>query len=68
MSIAAHQKEELMKFIQKVKPDMNEFELLSIKNTLLQNVYFPKVMPDLTDLLSGAQERLAWLSRSETRS
>ncbi len=54
--IAAHQKEELMDFIKAVKPTMEEFELLSIKNTSLQNVYFPKVMPDLTDLQKKALE------------
>ncbi len=54
--IAAHQKEELMKFIKVVKPTVDEFELLSIKNTSLQNVYFPKVMPNLTDLQKKALE------------
>ncbi len=54
--IASHQKEELMKFIQKVKPIVEEFQLLSIKNTPLQHVYFPKVMPDLTELQKKALE------------
>ncbi|HLC71107.1 MAG TPA: helix-turn-helix domain-containing protein [Candidatus Nanoarchaeia archaeon] len=54
--IASHQKEELMKFIQKVKPLMDEFELLTLKNTPLQQVYFPKVMPDLTELQKKALE------------
>lgn len=46
--IASHQKEELMGFIQKVKLSVDEFELLSLKNIPLQNIYFPKVMPELT--------------------
>ena len=54
--IASHQKEELMRFIQKVKPLMDEFELLTLKNTPLQQVYFPKVMPDLTELQKKALE------------
>lgn len=54
--IAAHQKEELMEFIKAIKPTMDEFSLLGIKNTSLQNVYFPKVMPDLTDLQKKALE------------
>ena len=54
--IASHQKEELMRFISKVKPMVNEFELLSLKNTPLQQVYFPKLMPQLTDLQKKALE------------
>lgn len=54
--IAAHKKEELMKFINEVRPLMEEFELLSIKNTPLQNIYFPKIMPELTDLQKRALE------------
>ena len=54
--IASHLKEELMGFINKVKPLVNEFDLLSLKNTSLQNVYFPKVMPNLTVLQKKALE------------
>ncbi len=54
--IASHQKEELMTFIQKVKPSVDEFELLALKNTPLHQVYFPKVMPDLTQLQKKALE------------
>ncbi len=46
--IASHRREELMQFIHKVKPLVDEFNLLTLKNTSLQNVYFPKVMPTLT--------------------
>ncbi len=54
--VAAHRKEELMEFIDKVKPMVAEFELLSMKNTPLQSVYFPKVMPELTALQKKALE------------
>ena len=54
--IASHRKEELMNFIKKVKPLADEFELLSMKNTALQNIYFPKVMPQLTALQKLALE------------
>ncbi len=54
--IASHRKEELMTFIKRVKPLVDEFELLSLKNTPLQNVYFPKIMPKLTVLQKRALE------------
>ena len=54
--IASHQKEELMNFINRIKPLVDEYELLSLKNTPLQNVYFPKVMPKLTTLQKMALE------------
>lgn len=54
--IASHKKEELMNFIQKVKPLADEFELLSLKSTPLKNIYFPKIMPNLTVLQKKALE------------
>lgn len=54
--IASYRKEELMIFIQKVKPLVDDFELLSLRNTPLQNIYFPKVMPKLTILQKKALE------------
>lgn len=54
--IGSHKKEELMKFIAKVKPSSSFFTLLSIKNTKLKDVYFPKVLPALTDLQKKAFE------------
>lgn len=54
--IASHEKEELMKFIHKIRPLTEEFELISIQNKALQNVYFPKVMPKLTALQKKALE------------
>ncbi len=54
--IASHKKEELMNFINNVKPICSLFELLSINNTALKNIYFPKVLPKLTDLQKKALE------------
>ena len=54
--IASHKKEELMTFIKKVKPFVDEFEIVSIKDTPLQSIYFPKVMPKLTILQKKALE------------
>jgi predicted DNA binding protein len=54
--IASYKREELAKFINKVEPLANEFELLGLKNTSLQNIYFPKVMPKLTGLQKKALE------------
>ena len=54
--IASHEKNELMIFIEKVKPLCDIFKLLSIRNTKLKDVYFPKVLPKLTDLQKKALE------------
>lgn len=54
--IASHKKQGLMRFIKKIEGLADFFELLSLKNTALQNIYFPKVMPELTDLQKEALE------------
>ena len=54
--IASHKREELTKFMSKVESLVDEFELLNLKNTPLQSVYFPKVMPQLTALQKKALE------------
>ena len=54
--IASHQREELNQFINKVEPLCQEFELQSIKDTKLKNIYFPKVLPKLTDLQKKSLE------------
>src|SRR3989338_10338840 len=54
--IASHKREELTRFMNKVEPFVDEFELLSLRNTPLQNIYFPKVMPRLTALQKKALE------------
>lgn len=54
--IASHKREELTNFMNKVEPVVDEFVLLSLKNTPLKNIYFPKVMPKLTALQKKALE------------
>ncbi len=54
--IASHEKEELMLFISKIKRQVEELELLTIKNAPLRNIYFPKIMPNLTELQKRALE------------
>jgi len=54
--IASHEKDELIRFIEKVEPLCDVFKLLSIKSTKLKDVYFPKVLPKLTDLQKKALE------------
>ena len=54
--IASHKREELTKFMNNVETLVDEFELLSLRNTPLQNIYFPKVMPKLTGLQKKALE------------
>jgi len=52
--IASHRKEELMRFIAAARPLVDYFELLNIQKTKLQHVYFPKTLPNLTDLQKKA--------------
>ncbi len=54
--VVSYQKEEIMLFLAKIKKFVDEFILESVKNTPLQNVYFPKIMPQLTDLQKEALE------------
>ncbi len=54
--IASHRRVELTRFINKVEQRVDEFELLSLRNTPLQNIYFPKVMPKLTSLQKKSLE------------
>ena len=54
--LACPKKEVLMDFIGKIKPLCNAFTLLALKNTKLKDVYFPKVLPKLTDLQKRALE------------
>jgi predicted DNA binding protein len=54
--IASHKKEELIRFIGKVEPLVDVFELIGIKQIQLENIYFPKVMPKLTDKQQKALE------------
>lgn len=52
--VASHQKADITNFIRKTRPICHEFELHSIKNTKLKDIYFPKVLPNLTDLQKKA--------------
>ncbi len=54
--IASYKREEITKFIDKVEILVDELELLSLKKTPLQSIYFPKVMPQLTALQKNALE------------
>lgn len=54
--IASWKKEELMKFISHVKSSCTTFVLLSLKNVPLKEVYFPKVLPFLTEKQKQALE------------
>ena len=54
--IASHKREELTRFMNNVETLVDEFELLSLRNIPLQNIYFPKVMPKLTALQKKALE------------
>lgn len=54
--IGSHEKAELTGFIERVKKNMEYFELQSIKKVALNNIYFPKVMPQLTALQQQALE------------
>lgn len=54
--IASHKKTELTRFMDEVERLVDEFKLLSLKDTPLQNIYFPKIMPQLTDLQKKALE------------
>ena len=54
--IASYKKEGLIEFIKKVKPICENFNLEYIKNTKLSNLYFPKVLPMLTEKQKRALE------------
>ncbi len=46
--IASWEKEEVSKFVNKVKKRIKNFELLKFNKINIDNVFFPKLMPDLT--------------------
>ena len=54
--IASPKRKELTDFIKKVEPLCEEFDLQSIQSTKLNDIYFPKVLPQLTDLQKRAFE------------
>jgi len=46
--LASWEKEELTRFIEKVKEKIKDFKLLKLHNIPIDNIFFPKLMPDLT--------------------
>ncbi len=46
--VGSWEKDEIIKFINKVEKKMSHFELLKIENIPLDTVFFPKLMPALT--------------------
>lgn len=46
--IGSWEKEELSGFIEKVKEKIKDFKLLKLHNIPIDNIFFPKLMPDLT--------------------
>ena len=47
--IGSFDREEINKFLNAMNKISNELEILSIKETLAQNIFFPKILPNLTD-------------------
>jgi len=54
--IASPERAKLAYFISSIRPHMQLLEMTSIKNTKLRDVYFPKLMPQLTELQRRAFE------------
>ncbi|MCX6707006.1 MAG: helix-turn-helix domain-containing protein [Candidatus Woesearchaeota archaeon] len=54
--VGSWEKEEVSKFINKVKKHIDDFRLIRFTNTKIDNVFFPKLMPDLTDKQKRAVE------------
>jgi len=46
--VASWEKEELSEFLKKVKKTIKDFTLIKFVRTPINNVFFPKLMPDLT--------------------
>ena len=46
--VASWEKEELSRFINAVKKEMEQFKLLKLVRIGIDNVFFPKLLPDLT--------------------
>lgn len=46
--IGTWEREELMKFVENVKQKISDFKLMNFHKIAIDNVFFPKLMPDLT--------------------
>jgi len=54
--IGSWEKEEVSKFYQSIKQEIKEVKLLKLSQTNLDNIFFPRLMPDLTDKQKQALE------------
>ena len=54
--IGSYNREEINKFVNALDKICYELELLSIKETQAQNIFFPKILPNLTDLQKKAMD------------
>lgn len=54
--IGSWEKEEVSKFINEVKKKIKDFKLLKFHNVMVDNVFFPKLMPNLTEKQKRAIE------------
>lgn len=48
--VGSFNREDLNKFINDLEKLSEEFELLKISESIVQNIFFPKILPNLTDL------------------
>ena len=54
--IASHERREIEIFIAKIERDFKNYRLLKFKETKIDNVFFPRLMPNLTELQRRAIE------------
>lgn len=54
--IASWEKKEIDGFLEKVEKQFEEYKLLKLKQVKIDNVFFPRLMPNLTDLQKRAVE------------
>ena len=54
--VGSWEKEEVSKFVNKVEKHIKDFKLIRFTNTKVNNVFFPKLMPDLTEKQKRAIE------------
>ncbi len=54
--IGTWEREEMVKFIESVKSKIKDFKLLKFHKIAIDNVFFPKLMPDLTEKQKRAIE------------
>lgn len=47
--VGSWEKEEISKFVKNIKKEIKDFKLLSFRQVNIDNVFFPKLMPNLTE-------------------